>query len=138
MGSSKQFLKHTKFSKYWILKSDKSGLLILFCLLLWPVGRREPCIERREKESRFSGKQKHDKTPSVSGENQPSTSQENSSISSSEAPRVSASRRKLNLPESIETPDQVMDFDKKGYRLIDIAKFCDSLSEAHVCDDGKY
>ena len=102
------------------------------------AGRKKRTVYRKKRKGKpFSGKQKHDKTPSVSGENQPSTSQENSSISSSEAPCVSASRRELNLPESIETPDQVMDFDK-GYRLIDIAKFSDSLSEAHVCDDGKY
>ena len=95
------------------------------------AGRKKRTVYRKKRKGKlFSGKQKHDKTPS--------TSQENSSISSSEAPHVSASRRKLNLPESIETPDQVMDFDKKGYRLIDIAKFSNSLSEAHVCDDGKY
>jgi hypothetical protein len=72
------------------------------------VGRKKRTVYRKKRKGKpFSGKQKHDKTPSVSGGNQPRTSQENSSISSSETPRVSASRRKLNLPESIKTPDQV-------------------------------
>ena len=138
MGSSKEFFKQTKCSKLWILRSDKSGLLntVLFAAM---VGQKKRSVYRKQRKGKaFTGKQKHEKTPSVSGENQPSMSQENSTDGSSETPRVSASRRKLNLQECVETPDDVVDFDRKGYRFIDIAKFSDSLSEAHVCDNGKY
>ena len=102
------------------------------------VGKKKRTVYRTKRKGKpFSGKQKQDKTRSNSGQNQPSTSS-SVSCSETEAPRVSASRRKLNLPDSLEIPDELTGFDKKGYRLVDIAKFSNSLSKAHVCDDGKY
>ena len=100
-------------------------------------GKKRTVYRKKRKGKLFAGKQKYAKSPNVSQENKPITSQENSSNSSAQTPTVSASRRKLNLPESNQIPDQAMDYEGKGYRLIDIGKFSASISEVHVCNEGK-
>ena len=85
-------------------------------------GGREAFTGRREKESRLLESKNMPKVPAFLTK------------TTRERPRLFV---KLNLPESNEIPDQAMDYEGKGYRLIDIGKFSASFSEAHVCDEGK-
>jgi len=55
---------------------------------------------------------------------------------------ISASRKKMKLQSSLNDSSEPIEsendmFQGQGYRLIDLERLSSTLSEAHVCEEGK-
>ena len=109
------------------------------------VGSKTKNVYRKKRKGKpFSGKQRYDSNQSNASDmltSQPGSQQPLESNEASNETVLSASRRKLKLSETAKKlaleASQSIDYGGQGYRLIDINKLASSVSEAHVCDDGK-
>ena len=112
------------------------------------VGTKKKSVYRKKRKGKgFSGVQKQAKRDSEMTEiisPTPSTSRECSDSESEVAKgSIGASRKKMKLQSSPKEscPEPCKDegdvFQGQGYRLVDLERFSSTLSEAHVCEEGK-
>ena len=103
---------------------------------------------KKRKGNAFAGVQKHaEKVRKTSlkeseiTQSTPSSACDQPSSSSKCDEPISASRLKMRPQNSSDCPSNSLDdgetVQSEGYRLVDLKKLSSTLSEAHVCDEGK-
>jgi len=110
--------------------------------------KKKNVYRKKRKRKPFSGVPKQAKRQKKTTEivdPTPSTSRDNCSDTDIEFEMeepISASRKKMKLQSSLNDSSEPIEsendmFQGQGYRLIDLERLSSTLSEAHVCEEGK-